>query len=120
MNKLLIAAGCVGLASVALGAFGAHGLEGKLSAEELAWWETATFYALPHAIAALAIALSGRRGLLGLGGWFLILGAVIFAATLYGMALGLPRWLGAITPIGGTSILIGWALVIITGFRRTD
>lgn len=104
--------------AVALGAFGAHGLEGKVDAKAIGWWETGTLYLLTHAIAAFAIGLSGRQGLMQVGGYTLLLGAVIFAGTLYAMTLGAPRWLGAITPLGGTTILIGWALIAWAGLRN--
>ncbi|HPE48283.1 MAG TPA: DUF423 domain-containing protein [Hyphomonas sp.] len=117
MNRLVMAAALLGFLTVALGAFGAHALAGQLSAEGEAWWHTATLYALPHAAAALAIGLSGRRGLLGTGGWLLVAGAAVFAATLYAMALGAPRWFGAITPLGGTAMLAGWVLAAIGGAR---
>lgn len=110
MNRLGLAAALIGLVAVGLGAFGAHALEGQLTPEGEAWWHTATLYALPHAAAALAIAHSGKRGPLRAGGWAFVLGIVIFGGTLYAMALGAPRWFGAITPIGGTSLLVGWAL----------
>ncbi len=64
-----------------------------------------------HAAAALAVSLSGRGGMTVWGGWAFILGAVIFAGTLYAMALGAPRWFGAITPIGGVTLLAGWGAV---------
>ncbi|MEM1151331.1 MAG: DUF423 domain-containing protein [Pseudomonadota bacterium] len=111
------AAALLGFIAVALGAFGAHGLDGRLTPETTGWWETATLYALVHAVAALAIGLSGRRGLGAWGGWAFMVGAVIFAGTLYAMALGAPRWFGAITPIGGVLLLAGWAFVGV-GARR--
>lgn len=104
------AAALVGFLAVALGAFGAHALDSTLTAQGHEWWNTATIYALPHAAAALAIALSGRGGLVRAGGWAMVVGAVIFAGTLYALALGAPSWTGAITPIGGLSFLAGWAL----------
>ena len=100
-----------GFISVALGAFGAHGLKPRLTAEALGWWETATFYLLVHAAIALAISLSNRSGLIQIGGVCLLTGAALFAATLYAMALGAPRWFGAITPLGGLGMLIGWAML---------
>lgn len=115
---LVVCAGALGFASVALGAFGAHGLEGRLTAEAEGWWDTATLYGLTHAAAALAIALSGRAGLARLGGWLFLAGAVIFAGTLYAMALGAPRILGAVTPIGGVALLAGWAMCIASAIRR--
>ncbi|WP_291204760.1 DUF423 domain-containing protein [Hyphomonas sp.] len=108
-----------GFASVALGAFGAHALEGRLTAEGAAWWHTATLYALPHAAAALAAGLSERGGHIARGGALLLIGGVIFSATLYAMALGAPRWLGAVTPLGGVGMLAGWALLALGAGRRT-
>lgn len=103
--------------SIALGAFGAHGLEGKVDAKALAWWDTATFYLLTHAVAALAIGLSGKGGLYQAGALISLGGAALFATTLYAMAIGAPRWLGAVTPIGGLGMLAGWALVAFAVFQ---
>lgn len=106
-----------GFVAVALGAFGAHALEGRLTAEGAEWWHTATLYALPHAAAALAIGLSGRGGMLRLAGFAMLGGAALFAATLYAMALGGPRVLGAVTPLGGLAMLAGWAMAAFGGRR---
>lgn len=107
-----------GFIAVALGAFGAHLLKDRLSLEALGWWDTATLYLLTHTAGALAIGISGRSGLIAKGGLAIILGALLFAATLYAMALGAPRWFGAITPIGGVAMLTGWALVGIGALRQ--
>ena len=120
MNRLGIAAASTGLAAVALGAFGAHMLGTSLSSEARGWWETATHYALPHAAVALAIALNGARGQLRRRGWAFVIGTVIFAASLYALALGAPRWFGAITPLGGLSLLVGWALTISGFWTQSD
>lgn len=119
MNRLVLAAALLGFAAVALGAFGAHALDGQLTPEGEGWWETATLYALVHAAAALAAGLSGRGGQIAAGGWLFIAGAVIFAATLYAMALGAPRWLGAVTPVGGIGMLAGWAMIALGAIRRS-
>lgn len=103
--------------AVALGAFGAHGLEGKVDAKALGWWQTATFYLLTHAVAAFALGLSGRTGLFAAGAWTLLFGALLFAGTLYAMTLGAPRWFGAITPLGGLGMLAGWALLAFAAWR---
>ncbi|MEX1251568.1 MAG: DUF423 domain-containing protein [Hyphomonas sp.] len=100
-----------GFVSVALGAFGAHALEARITSEGAEWWHTATLYALAHAAAALAAGLSGKGGNIARGGGLILIGAVIFSAALYAMALGAPRWLGAVTPIGGLGMLAGWALI---------
>lgn len=115
MNRLISAAALIGFLSVALGAFGAHALDGVLTPEGTDWWDKATLYGLTHAGAALAAGLSGRGGKIAAGGWFLVAGAVIFGGTLYAMALGAPRWLGAVTPIGGISMLAGWTMIALGG-----
>ncbi len=115
MNRLVPAAALVGFLSVAFGAFGAHALDGRLTAEGTEWWHTATLYGLTHAAAALAAGLSGRGGKIVAGGWLIVAGAVIFAGTLYAMALGAPRWLGAVTPVGGISLLAGWVMIGLGG-----
>ena len=117
MNFLSIAAGLCGFLAVALGAFGAHGLEGKLSTEAEGWWATATLSGLVHSVAALAIALSQLSEPYR-AGWAFILGILIFSGSLYAMALGAPRWFGMITPIGGLFFLAGWALVVIAAARK--
>jgi uncharacterized membrane protein YgdD (TMEM256/DUF423 family) len=86
--------------AVAAGAFGAHGAAGHQEAE---WLRTGGMYQLVHAVAALAIMGVARGPAI-----MLLVGAAIFAATLYAMALGAPRWLGAVTPIGGGLLIIGW------------
>lgn len=109
---MLSALACLaGFIAVAFGAFAAHALEDGFSTEAAGWWETATLYLMVHAAAALAVGLSGRSGLIQTGGIVMILGALLFAATLYAMTLGAPRWFGAITPIGGLGMLAGWAIV---------
>ncbi|MEM8935459.1 MAG: DUF423 domain-containing protein [Pseudomonadota bacterium] len=119
MSVLLIASALIGFVAVTLGAFGAHGLADRLGPEETGWWETATLYALVHAAVATAVALGARGGFIGpASGWAFLIGVLIFSGTLYLMALGGPRFLGAITPIGGLSFLVGWALVFIAGFRQ--
>lgn len=104
-------AALAGFIAVAFGAFGAHVVKDGFSPEALGWWNTATMYLMVHAAAALAISLSGRTGLILIGGLCMIVGAGLFAVTLYAMALGAPRWLGAVTPLGGVGMLVGWALV---------
>ncbi|MBU0823020.1 MAG: DUF423 domain-containing protein [Alphaproteobacteria bacterium] len=86
--------------AVAAGAFGAHGAAGQQEAE---WLRTGGLYQLIHAVAALAIMGFARGPAI-----MLLVGAAIFAVTLYAMALGAPRWLGAVTPIGGGLLIIGW------------
>jgi uncharacterized membrane protein YgdD (TMEM256/DUF423 family) len=91
-----------GALTVALGAFGAHALKERLAAEDLEIWQTAVHYQGLHALALIAFGLAQQsRPMRGLSGWCFLLGSAIFAGTLYAIALGGPRWLGAITPLGG-------------------
>ena len=86
--------------AIAAGAFGAHGASSPQAAE---WLRTGGLYQLIHAVAAISLAGAARGPAV-----LLLIGAAIFALTLYAMAFGGPRWLGAVTPIGGTLMIIGW------------
>ena len=94
------------------GAFGAHGLPRETSEQALDWWRTAALY---HAVHALALLLTGLLRLqgarVGAAFWSFLLGSAVFSGTLYAMALGAPRWLGAITPFGGLGLMAGWLLL---------
>jgi uncharacterized membrane protein YgdD (TMEM256/DUF423 family) len=96
-----------GFLAVAAGAFAAHGLS---DAQARDWIKTGASYQLVHAVASLAVLGLGLKRPRLIAGLFLG-GAAVFAATLYAMALGAPRWLGAVTPIGGLGLLCGWALL---------
>ena len=89
-----------GAIAVGAGAFGAHGASG----EAAEWLKTGGQYQLVHAVAALVAVKLEMRG----SGWLFVTGGAIFAGTLYLMAIGFPRWLGAITPIGGALLIAGW------------
>lgn len=86
--------------AIGAGAFGAHGASSPQAAE---WLRTGGLYQLIHAVAAISLANVARGPAI-----LLLAGATIFALTLYAMALGGPRWLGAVTPIGGTLMIAGW------------
>lgn len=103
-----------GFLAVAAGAFGAHALEGRLAPDRLETFELAARYQMYHALALLAVAWASTRwpgGATSAAGWLFVGGIVVFAGTLYGLGLGGPRWLGAITPVGGLSLLAGWLLL---------
>jgi uncharacterized membrane protein YgdD (TMEM256/DUF423 family) len=100
MNPIAVLAALSGALAVAAGAFGAHGAQGD-AAE---WLKTGAQYQMVHAVAALIAVQMGARG----PAWLFLGGALIFAGTLYAMALGQPRWLGAVTPIGGAGLILGW------------
>lgn len=114
MLRFLISAGALACAAaIAAGAFGAHGLQGKLSARGLELWETAARYlvygGLGTVLAALA-ALHGGGRLLPWAAGVLLAGAVVFSGTVFALALGGPRWLGAVTPLGGSLMIAGFLL----------
>ena len=121
MERTWFAAGSLlGFLAVAAGAFGAHALETRLAPERLATWELAARYQAIHALALLALAWAAvhwPRFPDTLAGTLLIGGVLVFSGTLYGLALGGPRWLGAVTPIGGLGLLAGW-LVMAWGAAR--
>jgi uncharacterized membrane protein YgdD (TMEM256/DUF423 family) len=115
-RTFLLAGALAGLIGVAFGAFGAHGLRGRLSAEMLAVFETGVRYQMYHALALMAIAalsdrLSGR--LIAAAGWLFVTGIVIFSGSLYALAVTGITVLGAITPIGGVALLAGWACLVL-------
>ena len=106
-----------GFLGVALGAFGAHALRPMLEAGgRLAAWQTAVEYQLIHAVAMLALGLQLRqtpdgrtsRRLRRAGDLF-ALGVLLFSGSIYLLALGAPRWIGPVTPVGGLCLLAGWA-----------
>lgn len=115
--KLFLAAGgLAALAAVVLGAFGAHALKSRLSAEMLAVWHTGVEYHVYHALGLLAVGLVATQlpesALLKWSGWLMLAGIVLFSGSLYALALSGEPWLGAITPIGGLGFLAAWALFV--------
>jgi uncharacterized membrane protein YgdD (TMEM256/DUF423 family) len=108
----LIAAGLLGFAGVALGAFGAHALKDMLATNGMAAaWQTAVLYHLIHAVALLAV--PGSRWI----GRCWIAGVVLFSGSLYWLSLGGPKFLGPLTPLGGLAFLVGWAWVAWSAYR---
>ena len=109
-----IAAAALGAGAVILGAFGAHALQGRLDEAALHVWHTAVEYQFWHALALLALACIppavGERLLRACAIAFCA-GTALFCASLYALALGAPHWLGAITPVGGASLILGWVLL---------
>ena len=116
-----IAISAINLAlAVMLGAFGAHGLKAHATEVQLAWWQTATDYFFYHALGLLTLAILTRViPQLPIKASFLLIqiGIVFFCGSLYVMALGLPRILGAITPIGGALMIAGWLLLAWNAFK---
>lgn len=103
--------------AVAAGAFGAHGLRGKLLDADLQTFEVAVRYQMYHGLALLAVAWLASRGsgaMVNAAGWFFLGGIIVFSGSLYVLVLTGERWLGAITPIGGLSLLAGWACLLLS------
>lgn len=106
--------------AVALGAFGAHALKERLTPADLEIWKTAVLYQLIHAVALLAIAASWHMMEGPRSDWavrLIMAGMTIFSVSLYVLVLTGPRWLGAITPIGGMLMIIGWLLFATSTFH---
>ena len=99
--------------AVAAGAFGAHALRARLAPERLDTYEIAVRYQLYHALALLVLGVAMERwpaAGLHLPAWLFLAGIAVFGGTLYTLALGGPRWLGAVTPVGGVCLIAGWLI----------
>ncbi|CAD2072016.1 DUF423 domain-containing protein [Phocicoccus pinnipedialis] len=119
--KVLIIVGAINaLISVACGAFGAHGLEGKLSEHYLQVWETACRYQMYHGLGIILIGvLKHMTGiqLFGTAGWIMLVGIILFSGSLFVLALSGVKILGAVTPIGGVFFIASWVMVIIGALK---
>ena len=111
-----------GFLAVALGAFAAHGLKHRLEPSLLAVFDTAVEYQAMHGLALLLVGLLARDGAgsraLTTAGWAFAIGILLFSGSLYLLALTGIRWLGAITPFGGTAFLVGWAALAWHALRQ--
>ncbi|MCQ4273087.1 DUF423 domain-containing protein [Pseudomonas kuykendallii] len=111
-----------GFTGVALGAFAAHGLKSRLSAEYLAVFQTGVHYQMIHALALFGVALLSLHApsrLLSIAGGAFVLGILLFSGSLYVLTLiGIGK-LGIITPIGGVAFLVGWACLGLSAWRLT-
>jgi uncharacterized membrane protein YgdD (TMEM256/DUF423 family) len=121
---LIFSSAMNGFCAVLLGALGAHALKGRLVARDsLAAWETASSYQLAHAVGAVAVLAwaatqAERRPALHRVALSWLIGSFLFSGSIYVLALGGPRWLGPVTPLGGIAFLIGWVLMAAEGLRR--
>ena len=121
MTKLFVMLGAslAGL-SVAAGAFGAHALRDKVDARGLEIWQTAAEYQMSHALALLFVAWLSTRvesTAVTVAGWAFVVGVLVFSGSLYTLALSGVKWLGAITPIGGVSFLVGWVALVVAATK---
>lgn len=111
MKYLLFLGALNGALAVMLGAFGAHGLKTRVDAAMLDVWSTASQYHLYHALALLVVGLLARQlGASGVlvAGWVMFAGMLVFSGSLYLLVLSGQKWLGAITPLGGLALIVGW------------
>lgn len=118
----VVAGALLGAAAVAAGAFGAHGLKSRVTAEELAIFETAARYHLIHALALVALGWIADRwpgAFVDAAGFCFVVGIAIFSGSLYLLVLTGARWLGAITPLGGLALILGW-LALAFGTLRAS
>jgi uncharacterized membrane protein YgdD (TMEM256/DUF423 family) len=123
----LLCAGILGATAVGLGAFGAHGLRDVLTERGMSnTWETAARYHLVHAIALLGLAVllrsvtGSQRSRAAWAGRCWVVGTILFSGSLYGLALGGPRWLGPVTPFGGVALIVGWLWVIAAAVAKEE
>jgi uncharacterized membrane protein YgdD (TMEM256/DUF423 family) len=105
------------LIAVLLGAFGAHGLKAKLTGEMMTIFQTGVQYHFYHSLSLIAVGLIishfAATNLFKWSGWLMFTGILLFSGSLYILSISNMRWLGAITPFGGTSFIIAWLLLII-------
>lgn len=120
-RTFFIIASLLGGLSVALGAFGAHGLRGRIEESLLANYQTGVSYMFYHTLALFVVVWALNRwpasNLPVWAGWLFIVGIVIFSGSLFIMAFTGLRWLGAITPIGGVAFIAGWLLLAVAAWR---
>lgn len=122
-NGTLLVSALAGAAAVVLGAFGAHALRSALDERALATWRIAVDYQFWHALALLATALLARARAarsLRFAGFAFALGIVLFSGSLYALALGAPRVVGAVTPLGGVAFTAGWLALAIHAWRSAN
>jgi uncharacterized membrane protein YgdD (TMEM256/DUF423 family) len=115
----IVLGAALGALTVALGAFGAHALGARVEPGDLAIWQTAVHYQGLHALALIVYGLFAERRERPrmLVAWCFLVGALVFSGTLYAIVLGGPRWLGAITPLGGTLMIVGWVAFALAARR---
>jgi uncharacterized membrane protein YgdD (TMEM256/DUF423 family) len=119
--KLFMILGAINaFVAVALGAFGAHGLEGKIPDKYLEVWKTGVTYQMFHATGLMIIGLTSGKiagPLITWSGWLMFIGILLFSGSLYVLSVTQIKILGAITPLGGVSFLAAWVLFIIAVYK---
>lgn len=122
MKLFMIVGAIMAFLSVALGAFGAHGLQGRISAHMLDVWEKGVDYQMFHAVGLFIVAFAADKWrnsrLVIWSGFFIFLGIILFSGSLYALSTTGISILGIITPFGGVSFLAGWVLLMLAAFRE--
>lgn len=124
IKPFLIISALSGLTAVGMGAFAAHGLKGKIAPELLNAFQTGVHYQIYHTLALMLVLLlslhfpDSRE--LRWTCFAFIFGVILFSGSLYLLALGGPRWLGPVTPLGGGSLMIGWACLLLAAWRLSE
>jgi|SRR5699024_4909204 len=122
MKTFIIIGAINAFLAVALGAFGAHGLEGKISDKYLANWQTAVQYQMFHATGLILLGVIGRNiapsSLLSTSGWLMLIGIILFSGSLFILSVTGISKLGMITPLGGVAFLTSWVLLIIFAWKH--
>jgi uncharacterized membrane protein YgdD (TMEM256/DUF423 family) len=113
----LILGGINAVLVVLLGAFGAHGLKARMTAEMLAVYQTGVHYHLFHALGLIVVGLVATQisdsAYLRWSGWLMLAGIVLFSGSLYVLSVSGLRWLGMVTPFGGISFIVAWILFVV-------
>lgn len=121
MKLFLITGAINAMLAVALGAFGAHGLEGKISEKYLEVWKTGVQYQMFHAMGLFVIAFLlskfPQSSLLTASGWIMFAGIVLFSGSLYVLSTSGIKVLGAITPLGGVAFIVAWILIVVAAVK---
>lgn len=120
---VLVLAAVNGFFAVGLGAFGAHGLKNKIATNLFSAYETAVQYHFYHTLALFGVGLLllhyGQKAWFQSSALLFLVGILLFCGSLYGMALGGPRWFGPITPVGGVFFLVAWASLIVGVLKQS-
>ena len=120
MKVLLVVGSVFAALSVLFGAFGAHILKSRLSAEDLTIFETAVRYQIYHELGIMIMGVASfyiPHNLISLPSYFMIIGTIIFSGTLYLIVFTNLRWIGAFTPIGGLCLILGWLIFAYNIYR---
>ena len=121
MTSIWLAAGAICCAlSIIAGAFGAHGLEARIDSDSLALWETAARYLMYGGLGLILLGViihSQAQPGFAWAARLLLAGTLVFSGTIFLLAVGAPRWLGAVTPLGGLGMILAFVLTAWTAFR---